>query len=128
MSVTQNYKTFNLSASDDAIRYIVAAVMRQLVTDRERVESAKDSALVDFMRRETATGNEALTALNCTSGRAVALKGEMLQAAMAALRFAMHARNLAGAVPLDHALDGMSIRGISFVDMNAALQFLENPK
>lgn len=69
MSVTQNYKTFKLSASDDAIRYIVAAVMRQLVSDRERVESAKDSALVDFLRRETATGNEALAALNCTSTR-----------------------------------------------------------
>ncbi|WP_219137038.1 hypothetical protein [Janthinobacterium sp. UMAB-60] len=126
MSVTQNYKTFKLSASDDAIRYIVAAVMRQLVADKDRVESAKDSALVDFLRREIATGNTALTALNCTSGRATGLEGELLQTVIQELD-AMRDLVVGG-----YVMPGMPVstteRRVRTMRLKDALWFLESMK
>ena len=62
MQVTQNYKTVTFSA--DALMYVRGAVIGQLNTDRARVEVAKDSALIEFLRREIATGTEVLNALN----------------------------------------------------------------
>lgn len=62
MSVTQNYKTVTFSA--DALMYVKDAVLARLLIDKTRMESAKDSALIDFLRREIATGTEVMNALN----------------------------------------------------------------
>ena len=62
MSVTESYKTVTFSR--DALMYVRGAVVGQLNTDRTRIEVAKDSALIDFLRREIADGTEVLNALN----------------------------------------------------------------
>ncbi|MGK5049871.1 hypothetical protein ACQ4WP_28895 [Janthinobacterium sp. GB4P2] len=62
MPVTQNYKSVTFSA--DALMYVRGAVVGQLNADRARIEAAKDSALIDFLRREIADGTEVLNALN----------------------------------------------------------------
>lgn len=88
MSVTQNYKTFKLSASDEVIRYIVAAVMMQLAIDKDRLKSVKDYALAEFLRMEIAKGGEAVAALNVESTREDThgvLGGEMLETVLSEL-------------------------------------------
>lgn len=62
MQVTQNYKKVTFSA--DALMYVKDAVMARLISDKARIEVAKDSAFIDFLRREIATGTEVLNALN----------------------------------------------------------------
>jgi hypothetical protein len=62
MPVTQNYKTVTFSA--DALMYVKDAVMARLISDKARIEVAKDSAFIDFLHREIATGTEVLNALN----------------------------------------------------------------
>ena len=62
MQVTQNYKTVTFSA--DALMYVKDAVMVRLISDQAGIEVAKDSAFIDFLRREIATGTEVLNALN----------------------------------------------------------------
>ena len=62
MSVTESYKAVTFSA--DALMYVRGAVVGQLNTDRARIEVAKDSALIDFLRREIDCGTEVLNALN----------------------------------------------------------------
>ena len=67
MPVTQNYKTVTFSR--DACMYVKDVVLARLLIDRMKIEVAKDSALVDFLRREIATGNEVLNALNAASSK-----------------------------------------------------------
>ncbi len=62
MSVTQNYKSVTFSS--DALMYVKDTVMERLIGDKARIEVAKDSAFIDFLRREIATGTEVLNALN----------------------------------------------------------------
>ena len=62
MRVTESYKTVTFSA--DALMYVRVAVAGQLNDDRVRIEVAKDSSFIDFLRREIATGTEVLNALN----------------------------------------------------------------
>ena len=62
MSVTESYKTVTFSS--DALMYVKDAVMARLISDKARIEVAKDSAFIDFLRREIATGTEVLNALN----------------------------------------------------------------
>jgi hypothetical protein len=62
MSVTQNYKSVTFSR--DALMYVRGSVLGQLLIDKARIEVAKDSALIDFLRIEIATGTEVLNALN----------------------------------------------------------------
>ena len=67
MPVTQNYKTVTFSA--DALMYVRGAVVGQLNADKARIEVARDSGLVDFLRCEIATGTEVLNALNAASSK-----------------------------------------------------------
>ena len=123
MSVTQNYKTFKLSASDDVIRYIVAAVMMQLAVDKDRFKSAKDSALVDWLRREIDKGGEAVAAMKVESTREDthgALGGEMLETVLSEL----HVMRLF-LVECSVKAPGNPAR---LARLDAALLFLENPK
>jgi hypothetical protein len=62
MSVTESYKTVTFSS--DALMCVKDAVMARLISDKARIEVAKDSAFIDFLRREIATGTEVLNALN----------------------------------------------------------------
>ncbi|MCX7289719.1 hypothetical protein [Janthinobacterium sp.] len=67
MLVTQNYKS--VTFSPDALTYVKGAAMARLISDKDRIEGAKDSALVEFLRREIATGTEVLNALNAASSK-----------------------------------------------------------
>lgn len=129
MSVTQNYKSVTFSA--DALMYVRGAVIGQLNTDRARVEVAKDSALIEFLRREIATGTEVLNALN--SGAVLtredthgALNGALLATVLRELH---HMLDLMG-----HGYEGpgmtvgQAARRARIESLNAALLFLESPK
>lgn len=123
MQVTQNYKTVTFSR--DALMYGKDAVLARLLIDKARIEVAKDSALIDFLRREIATGTEVLNALN--SGAVLtredthgALEGAMLATVLRELRN-MHSLLLVSQV-------GMSEQMERIAGLDAALLFLENPK
>ncbi|PJJ17806.1 hypothetical protein CLU90_0986 [Janthinobacterium sp. 67] len=142
MSVTQNYKTFKLSASNDVIQYIVKAVMQKLFADQDRIRITDSPALVSFLSRDIAFGSDALTALNCRSMRYQAIEGEMLDTVLLALRnqrgaaiqnlemmrrmFSEYQAGKLGA-PWVHQGD-VDRKQVAISDIDAALLFLENLK
>jgi hypothetical protein len=126
MSVTESYKTVKFSS--DALMYVKDAVMARLISDKARIEVAKDSAFIDFLRREIATGTEVLNALN--SGAVLtredthgALDGALLATVLRELH---HMRRL---VVGCHVMSDMpAARAARLGSLDAALLFLENPK
>lgn len=123
-------KTFQLTASDDAMQYIVTAVLARLLTDRSAKRVPGDE-YDKFLTEQIAVGHEAVAALNCTSGLTRedthgALEGRNLSTAIMALHFMLHSLKHG---PFANVSDVLAGQVIASPDaLNAALLFLENPK
>ena len=112
--------------------YVKDAVMARLISDKARIEVAKDSAFIDFLRREIATGTEVLNALN--SGAVLTredthgtLNGEMLETVLDALRVARLAA-IKTACEMQVSKVSCDTASGRLESLDAALMFLENPK
>lgn len=60
-------KTFQLTASDEAMQYIATAVLTRLLADRS-AKRVPGEEYDKFLTEQIAAGHEAVAALNCTSG------------------------------------------------------------
>lgn len=62
-------KTFQLTASDEAMQYIATAVLTRLLADRS-AKRVPGEEYDKFLTEQIVAGHEAVAALNCTSGPA----------------------------------------------------------